>query len=80
MRAVTFEGHPTVRVGNPRILFAGNYVPDLPFGRQYDISAGGDRFLMTMGTPPIQGWTEINIVLGWAESLQEAVLSKPANR
>ena len=80
VRAVAFEGHPTVRVGNPRILFTGNYVPDYPFGRQYDISAGGDRFLMTMGTPPIQGWTEINVVLGWAESLQEAVPSEAANR
>ncbi len=80
VRAVAFEGHPTVRVGNPRILFTGDYVPDYPFGRQYDISAVGDRFLMTLGTPPIQGWTEINMVLGWAESLREAATADAANR
>jgi serine/threonine-protein kinase len=78
--AVTFEGDPTVQLGNPRVLFTGNYVPDYPFSRGYDLAPRGDRFLMTLGTPPIQGWTKINIVLGWAESLQETVDIAATNR
>ena len=80
MFAVAFDGDPTVQLGNPRVLFTGNYVPDYPFSRGYDLAPRGDRFLMTLGTPPTQGWTKINIVLGWAESLQETVDIAATNR
>ncbi len=69
VKAVSFVGEPTVRIGNPEVLFTGDYIPDYPFFRNYDVSATNGRFLMTIGTPPIEGWDKIHLVLGWAPGM-----------
>jgi eukaryotic-like serine/threonine-protein kinase len=80
VKAVSFVGQPTVRIGSPRVLFAGNYIPDYPFFRNYDVSVSDGRFLMTTGTPPVEGWDKIHVVLEWAESLKEQVPTSGGRR
>jgi hypothetical protein len=67
MMVVTFDNG---RVGQPRLLFEGPYLRDKPFGRQYDLSPDGKRFLMfDIGATPPPAPTQLNVVLNWFEEL-----------
>jgi serine/threonine-protein kinase len=71
VQAVSVSEEPTLRLGRPRVLFTGNYIPDYPFGRSYDVSRQDGRFLMVTGTPPLEGWDQIRVVRGWASTLED---------
>jgi Tol biopolymer transport system component len=66
MMAASFAGEPEVRIGAPRRLFEGDYSPDEPSCRHYDITPDGQRFLMIRA--PEQ--RSINIVVNWFEELK----------
>ena len=71
LMAVSVKTEPALRVGKPRLLFAGNYMGGSPYGRSYDITPDGQRFLMAK-----QEQTEvaqINVVLNWFEELKRLV-------
>ena len=71
VKAVSFVGEPTIQIGSPRVLFTGNYIPDYPFYRNYDVSASDGRLLMVTGTPPVDGWDKVHVALEWAASLKD---------
>ena len=72
--AVSFlpEG-PSPRVGKPRLLFEGNYAEGFWYGRRYDISPDGKRFLMIQESVPPSPPTQYNIVINWFEELKRLV-------
>ncbi|MEJ2239973.1 MAG: toll/interleukin-1 receptor domain-containing protein [Gemmatimonadales bacterium] len=55
MMAVDFTADPEVRLGEPRVLFEGDYYAEDSGARQYDLEyPHGDRFLMLKPTAPKQ--------------------------
>jgi serine/threonine-protein kinase len=76
MLAVSFiTDGPSPQVGKPRLLFEGNYrvPPSIAFGRTYDLSPDGKRFLMIQESEPPPPPTQYNIVLNWFEELKRLV-------
>jgi len=75
MMAVAIETEPELSVGTPRLLFEGRFLPvlsgDEP-GSSYDISPGGQRFLMIQREQDLVP-TEIIVVLNWFEELKRLV-------
>jgi eukaryotic-like serine/threonine-protein kinase len=80
LMAVAVAAEPTLRFGQPKVLFRGPYVrPSTTSSIPYDISPDGKRFLMMK--EPIQTGTstdprQINIVLNWFEELKQRVPAK----
>ena len=65
---------PGFRPGNPEVVFEDNYVRE--FGRTYDISPDGQRFLMvTEGTESDGTTTETQLVMvtNWFDELKARV-------
>jgi serine/threonine-protein kinase len=75
MMAVSFfSDEPSSRVGKPRLLFEGTYfATPFPWGRMYDISPDGKRFLMIQESEPPPPPTQYNIVLNWFDELKRLV-------
>jgi serine/threonine protein kinase len=79
--AVSLESEPTLKLGNPKILFRGSYAMNTNLGGVYywDIHPNGKKFLMIKppGTPDDESVTDnprkINIVLNWLEELKQRV-------
>jgi serine/threonine-protein kinase len=69
MMAVSFEHDTTVRVGAPRRLFEGDYLPDEFVCRMYDVTPDGQRFLMIRARER----RSVNIVVNWFEELKRLV-------
>lgn len=73
---VTSTGR-TFSYGNPRMLFAGSYVPEesgVSEGRSYALAPDGRRFLMMkeQGRPEgSSGATQIVVILNWVEELTQ---------
>ena len=44
-----------------------------PFGRNYDVTSDGERFLMMMPSEPDSEPTQIHVVLNWFEELERLV-------
>jgi serine/threonine-protein kinase len=77
MMAVSIGPGPLLRVGTPRVLFENaRLVAGWAWGRNYDISPDGKRFLMiTSSSPPI--WpSEYHVILNWAQELKRLVPEK----
>jgi dipeptidyl aminopeptidase/acylaminoacyl peptidase len=70
MMAVSFITEPTLRVGKPQLLFEGKYYGGMPWGRNYDISPDGTRFIVITDESQSEKPTQINVVLNWAEELK----------
>ena len=69
---VGIDTEPNFTPGNPELLFTGNY-PTLP-GRNYDLSPGGQRFLMAKeGGATEETRQEIIVVQNWFEELKRLV-------
>jgi serine/threonine-protein kinase len=77
--AVSVRGVPTLSVGKPRVLFeatrpggSSRFFSGLPYGRNYDISPDGERFLVLEmePDPPI---AQVNVVLNWFDELERLV-------
>jgi hypothetical protein len=65
-------------IGRPRVVAEGNFAGGDPFGRMWDLSADGQRFLMWTGidtttAPPIPYY---NVVLNWFEELKQKMGAK----
>ncbi len=72
--AVTVETNPSFTAGNSDVLFEGDYYSG--FGRTYDISSDGQRFLMIKAGSQADGTAverQLVIVLNWFSELQARV-------
>ena len=72
------ERRPTWAATAPTELFEGRYGPPTAFhyGRTYDVSADGRRFLMIKGTAvddPNGTQASMVVVLNWTEELKRLV-------
>jgi Tol biopolymer transport system component len=77
MMAVPVEPGPVLRVGTPRVLFENSrLVSGWPWGRNYDISPDGKRFLMITSPPPPAPPTEYHVILNWAQELKRLASGK----
>jgi serine/threonine-protein kinase len=65
MMVVPVRTNPSLNVGDPKLLFEGNYVSS------YDVTADGQRFVMIK--PGEQESAQINVVLNWFEELKRLV-------
>ena len=77
---VDVETEPTLKLGNPELLFRGNYYSLSPeSGQAWDINPDDNRFIMMKpyessadsSTDELPG--KINIVLNWLEELKQRV-------
>lgn len=62
-----------LQIGRPKVIVEGNFVSGGPFGRNYDLSHDGQRFLIWMrpeaaSTTPVAHY---NVVLNWFKELKE---------
>ncbi len=74
MMAVDIATQPIFTAGNPRVLFQGDYVLSTVVLANYDVSPGGQRFLMVKpGESAQAAQTQINVVLNWFEELRQKV-------
>ncbi|OVE79087.1 hypothetical protein BVY00_01310 [bacterium G20] len=69
MMAVSFLPEP----GIPKVLFEGDFVLGHRWGRRYDLSPDGKRFLMIRESEPPSSPTQYNIVLNWFDELKQKV-------
>ncbi|UCE41095.1 MAG: protein kinase [Candidatus Aminicenantes bacterium] len=76
MMAVSFITEPELRVGKPQLLFEGKYYGGAPWGRNYDISPDGTRFIMITDESQSEKPTQINVILNWSEELKRLDLSE----
>ncbi|MDA2928037.1 hypothetical protein MYX78_12555, partial [Acidobacteria bacterium AH-259-G07] len=71
---VSIKTEPTFTRGNPEVLFTGSYFSG--FGRDYDISPDGQRFLMMKAgeqTEESSAPTQLIVVLNWFDELKRLV-------
>lgn len=63
----------SLKIGEPRRLFRGDYIFDSanPYGRTYAVALDG-RFLMILAEPR-SVWTRLDVVLNWFEVLRDRV-------
>ena len=73
MMAVEIMTQPEFRPGKPQVLFEGPYDMAPPYGRNYDVTSDGERFLTTMPSEPDGAPTQIHVVLNWHQELLEKV-------
>ena len=74
MYAVSVEGGASgepvdLDLGLPELLFDGPFFQCSEFGRSYDMSPDGDRFLMVKDQRPELTATQINVVVNWFSEL-----------
>ena len=75
MKTVPVETETSVKYGNPKELFRGDYLSTYG-GTQYSVTRDGQRSLMIKSAGPEKGGEEsrkINVVLNWFEELKEKV-------
>jgi hypothetical protein len=71
---VPVELGPNLVLGEPQFLFEGRYSSlASPFGRTWDLSPDGERFLMAKEAEDPEQPTEIVVVLNWFEELRRRV-------
>jgi serine/threonine-protein kinase len=77
MMAVPVEPGPVLRVGVPKLLFENNrLVGGMAWGRNYDVSPDGKRFLVITSSPPPTPPTEYHVILNWAQELKRLAPAK----
>ena len=71
LMAVSIVTEPFIDPGKPRLLFQGNFIGSLwPWGRNYDITPDGKRFLMIEQSAMKSDATQINVIYNWSEELK----------
>jgi Tol biopolymer transport system component len=74
LMSVSFVSDPELYVGKPILLFQGKYSSGGgPWGRGYDITPDGKKFLMIEPEGGKSEVTQINIILNWFEELKQKV-------
>jgi serine/threonine-protein kinase len=72
--AVSVEVEPAIELGRPEVLFQGPFMGALiPFGRSYDVSPDGRRFLMVQRPEQGGALESLTVVLNWLDELKELV-------
>jgi len=68
LMAVDVETGNDFAAGSPRVLFDDHYCEPIPYGRTYDITPDGQRFVMVkeMNPPP----RRIAVIVNWFEELK----------
>ena len=72
MMVVTVKTEPTFTVGEPRLLFEGEYLLDPNGNANYDVFPDGKRFVMVEAVEE-SAPGQINVVLNWFEELKRLV-------
>jgi hypothetical protein len=67
--AAPVQTEPRFSFGKAELVVDGNYFAGPPYGRPYDVSPDGERFLMLQELDPSAGWALI-YVQNWAEELR----------
>jgi serine/threonine-protein kinase len=70
MMVVAIVTEPELDVSEPQILFEGPYRGGVPYGRNYDLTPDGRRFLMVKDGEPPPPSEQINVVFNWLEELK----------
>ncbi len=77
MMAVRIESAPSPTPGTPEVLFEGPYAGGSSLRVNYDLSPGGERFLMikptSITTEEISAQGQMVLVLNWFEELKRLV-------
>jgi hypothetical protein len=68
--AVTFETEPTLRLGNPRLLFSGNFQVDADVGSSWAIHPDGKRFLMVVEQEKRGQASRLVVVENWLAEIE----------
>ncbi len=71
--AVEVADAPTFTAGRTTRLFAGPYVPSIIFGRSYDVTPDGERFLMVRQSAGGEVLTNLSVVVNWFAELERLV-------
>jgi hypothetical protein len=77
--AVTIETDPAFVVGQPSLLFEGNFSwgaaagPGMDLASNYDVSSDGKRFLMIKVDEQVAQRRQLNVVLNWFRELNRLV-------
>ena len=72
MMSVSLTPGAELDLGSPRVLFEGPFLSgDFGRDRPYDVTLGGERFLM-IADPP-QTSRQVNVILNWFEELDQLV-------
>ena len=66
--AVSIETDPSFTVGNPAVVFEGQYYGSQG-GRSYDVSPDGERFLLIKQAQDASARPQIVVVQNWFEEL-----------
>jgi serine/threonine-protein kinase len=69
--AVTFEAEPTLRLGDPRLLFTGNFQQDADVGSSWAIHPDGKRFLMAVQEEDLRQASRLVVVENWFAEIEE---------
>ena len=71
--AVGVETREEIELGRPEVLFRGPFVLPLAFGRNYDVSSDGQRFLMVRRPEQDEALERLTVVLNWLDELKQRV-------
>jgi serine/threonine-protein kinase len=72
MYTVAIQTSPRLRIGRPQLLFTGPFMEGRVYGRNFDVTPDGRRFLMVMDAQP-EAVTQIRVVMNWFEELEQLV-------
>jgi len=70
MFAVSVDGRAEIELGRPEELFRGPFTISVPFGRNYDVSPDGQRFLMVRRPEQSQALERLTVVLNWTDEMR----------
>ena len=71
--AVRVETTPALELSRPETLFRGPFTLPLQFGRSYDVSPDGERFLMVRRPVEVESLERLSVVINWVDELEELV-------
>jgi len=71
LMVVNVTTEPTFTVGPPRVLFKGQFAPQIAEGANYAVSPDGKKFLFLQPVSPEEPHTQIHVVLNWFEELKQ---------
>jgi hypothetical protein len=75
MSVRTFEADPSPQVGEPKVLFEKPFLGGNQYGRMYDLSPDGQKFLMIQSAEPPPPPAQLNVILNWFDELKRLVPS-----
>jgi len=71
--AVSVDSRGEMELGRPEELFRGPFTMPMIFGRSYDVSPDGQRFLMVRRPEQSRALESLVVVLNWADEMRRRV-------